>query len=1008
MKPVAAFDDHSMTETIVDMPPIKIDRNALDALPKPVEPLVSRIEPEKEPVPVAADVPPPPTSEPSVPYTPGPTSQNWSMKTGSVEIPAGLLDEDQGAPLVTDFAPEPENEAPAADLPPVSVNQEPVADAPPAAEPAPPVAEEPAPPVLEEPAPVFEPVPAAEPEAVPQQPVIESLEPTPVAVEPEPVVEPAADFSAPVEEQPVEPIVELPEEPAFEQPAPIADEIHASDLKIESPVVAEPPAPVDEEPFVPAPIPDWPSQEIPSSQPSWSFEAPVEAAFGESPVSEEKPAGIAPAEPAEPEVLPESTSSTDEPDVFPTPLSTTDEPDVFPTPLATGFEPEADAAPPVETLEPATFSPVSDELKEEPAANAPVVDSTPVADSFENAMPVGAVFEAPVTDVADATPIAEPVEPAAEIAAPAVMAEPVSEAPARVAALPETAAEAPAATEAMPEAATDSTETAAVTPEPPIAMPETPYILEHPEEIAKFDSVKIIESAPVEETPVEAAPVETPAPVLPSAAEEPAAPVAEEPKEARSFTAPNMGNTDTDGRKAAKLKPLDEGTILNVRYEIVRKIGGGGMGAVYLANDRNLGGVLRAVKEMVQSYIESDQQDKAIADFKRESLLLTSLDHPAIPTIYDYFFDEKEARFYLVMKYISGGDLAARLRSAPEGRIDEKSVTEWAIQIADVLDYLHNHEPSIVYRDLKPANVMIDGNSGRVMLIDFGIARWVNKEEKGVTAVGTMGYAPPELFSGNVEPRSDIYSLGSTMFHLLTGADPQSNPLLIFDFQKNPRPRQINPQLSDQIERILMRAVEYNAELRFASAAQMRDDLREHLSNLQTGRVTYGVKAAPSSTALSEQLVFCGFCGKQIVATDVFCAFCGAQQPIAQQGFAQPVAAPAAPTAKLVVLGTGELDPSTFKLEKTENLLGRRDPMSNIFPEVDLSKFDPQTKISRRHARIWRDGGNYLVEDLGSSNGTTLLTALSDSVRLLPHQPHALTNGDKLKLGDTTLHFTIG
>ncbi|MFH4214458.1 hypothetical protein WAI87_21400, partial [Acinetobacter baumannii] len=82
------------------------------------------------------------------------------------------------------------------------------------------------------------------------------------------------------------------------------------------------------------------------------------------------------------------------------------------------------------------------------------------------------------------------------------------------------------------------------------------------------------------------------------------------------------------------------------------------------------------------------------------------------------------------------------------------------------------------------------------------------KEEKGVTAVGTMGYAPPELFSGNVEPRSDIYSLGSTMFHLLTGADPQSNPLLIFDFQKNPRPRQINPRLSDQMERILMRAVE--------------------------------------------------------------------------------------------------------------------------------------------------------------------------------------------------------
>ena len=104
----------------------------------------------------------------------------------------------------------------------------------------------------------------------------------------------------------------------------------------------------------------------------------------------------------------------------------------------------------------------------------------------------------------------------------------------------------------------------------------------------------------------------------------------------------------------------------------------------------------------------------------------------------------------------------------PEGKIDEKTVTEWAIQIADVLDYLHNQPSTIVYRDLKPSNIMIDGNTGRVMLIDFGIARSINqKEEKGVTAVGTMGYAPPELFSGNVEPRSDIYSLGSTMFHLV-------------------------------------------------------------------------------------------------------------------------------------------------------------------------------------------------------------------------------------------------
>jgi eukaryotic-like serine/threonine-protein kinase len=480
-------------------------------------------------------------------------------------------------------------------------------------------------------------------------------------------------------------------------------------------------------------------------------------------------------------------------------------------------------------------------------------------------------------------------------------------------------------------------------------------------------------------------------------------------KEARSYTSPNMGNDDTDGRSKAKLKPLDEGTILNGRYEIVRKIGGGGMGAVYLASDRNLGGVLRAVKEMVQSYIEDAQQEKAVNDFKRESLLLTSLEHPAIPTIFDYFYDEKEGRFYLVMKYISGGDLAGRMRATAEGKLDEATVTEWGMQIADVLDYLHNRQPPIIYRDLKPSNVMIDGNTGRVMLIDFGIARWVNKEEKGVTAVGTMGYAPPELFSGNVEPRSDIYSLGSTMFHLLTGADPQSNPLLIFDFHKNPRPRQINSTLSDQMEQILMRMVEYSADRRFGSAGELRDALAKHLENLRRNSVTYGAGEAVKAVPAANELVFCGFCGQKIVATDVFCPFCGAQQPLAGKGAGagQPVYVAPKLTAKLMVISTNELNAPMFNLEKDSNLVGRRDPMSNIFPEVDLSKFDPQTKISRKHARIWRESDKYMVEDLGSSNGTILINNANDSLRLMKNQPHVLTHGDKLRVGDTTLHFVL-
>ena len=466
-------------------------------------------------------------------------------------------------------------------------------------------------------------------------------------------------------------------------------------------------------------------------------------------------------------------------------------------------------------------------------------------------------------------------------------------------------------------------------------------------------------------------------------------------------TAPPARRT-TGGHKPG-VKQLDPATVLNSRYEIVRRIGGGGMGAVYLAKDRNLGDAPRAVKEMVESHLDPTQHEKAIGDFKRESLLLTSLEHPCIPTIYDYFYDETASRFYLVMKYISGGDLASRMRSAIGGRIDERTVTDWGMQVADVLEYLHSRPKPIIYRDLKPANLMIDGNTGRVMLIDFGIARWVTQQEKGVTAVGTMGYAPPELFSGRVQPASDIYSLGATMFHLLTGSDPQDNPLLIFDFSKNPRPRQITPALSSEMEQILMRAVEYKPEDRFRTAGEMRNALAVHLEKLMSGRVSYGVPAPQlGGETVQVQTVYCGFCGGRIAADDVFCAHCGARQPQGVVGSSALLHTPR-PTAKLVVAGTTELDAS-FVLQKDSNLLGRTDPHSNIFPEIDLSRFDPETKVSRRHARIWLEGDTFLVEDLGSVNGTVI----NDSVRLAPRQPRVLDSGDKLRVGETTLHFLVG
>jgi serine/threonine-protein kinase len=445
------------------------------------------------------------------------------------------------------------------------------------------------------------------------------------------------------------------------------------------------------------------------------------------------------------------------------------------------------------------------------------------------------------------------------------------------------------------------------------------------------------------------------------------------------------GNTPT----GIQLAP---GTLLGARYKITRRIGGGGMGSVYLAEDLNLANRSVAVKEMVEMFADEGSRAKAIEDFKREADLLASLDHPSIPTIYQYFFDGDRGRYYLVMKYIDGGDLATRQRLAG-GKVDEFTVTKWGIDTCDVLDYIHSQEPPIIYRDLKPANLMIDARTNRVMLVDFGIARFVAPTQKGVTAIGTMGYAPPELFAGNVEKRSDIYSLGATMFHLLTGQDPQDNPLLIFDFTKNPKPRQINPAITPEMEEMICRAVEHKPENRFASASAFGESLKDHLGLFREGKRPERpeVGAPPPFEAPQGSGFACVNCGRDLARDDVFCAYCGARQPSKRT------------TARLVVMGTNEMSAQFSLNADSENLIGRMDPNRGIRPEVDLSKYDPAARVSRRHAKIISQGNQFFIEDLGSANGTFI----NGSVRLAQGRPYVLVSGDELKLGETTLKFVV-
>ncbi len=422
---------------------------------------------------------------------------------------------------------------------------------------------------------------------------------------------------------------------------------------------------------------------------------------------------------------------------------------------------------------------------------------------------------------------------------------------------------------------------------------------------------------------------------------------------------------------------LQPGMLLIERYEIVKRIGGGGMGSVYQARDKRLSDRLCAVKEMIQTSSDEGQRKKAVDDFLRESQLLASLDHPSIPTIFDYFIEK--GRYYLVMYYVQGRDLEHEMNRAG-GRVDEATVVKWGIQACDVLAYIHGLNPPIIYRDLKPANLMLDEKKNKIMLIDFGIARFVAPTVKGVTAIGTMGYAPPELFSGKVEARSDIYSLGATIFHMLTGSDPQDNPLLIFDFTKHPRPRQINTSITPEMDAILGRMVAHKPEDRQASAAELKQILEDHERRLN----------APTST------VSCTNCGNPFHTNDAFCAHCGAPHPSRATGAA------AASSITLTTLDTMR-SIQNFKLDKENNLIGRADPHAQIFPEVDLTSHDPQTKVSRRHARIFKQGSQFFIEDLSSANGTFV----NGTVHLQPKTPHPLANGDVVKLGETMLKVSL-
>lgn len=255
---------------------------------------------------------------------------------------------------------------------------------------------------------------------------------------------------------------------------------------------------------------------------------------------------------------------------------------------------------------------------------------------------------------------------------------------------------------------------------------------------------------------------------------------------------------------------LEIGSVIDGKYKILNVVGKGGMSVVYLAmNER--ANKQWAIKEVRKDGMQSFEVVKQ--NLVAETDLLKKLNHPHLPSIIDVI--DCDDTFLIVMDYIEGNPLSKALETS--GAQNQDDVIEWAKQLCDVLGYLHLRKPPIIYRDMKPSNVMLKPD-GNVMLIDFGTAReFKYSSVADTTCLGTQGYAAPEQFGGHgqTDARTDIYCLGATMYHLVTGHNPATPPYEMYPI------RQWNPMLSSGLEEIILKCTQRNPEDRYQSCAEL-------------------------------------------------------------------------------------------------------------------------------------------------------------------------------------------
>ena len=294
--------------------------------------------------------------------------------------------------------------------------------------------------------------------------------------------------------------------------------------------------------------------------------------------------------------------------------------------------------------------------------------------------------------------------------------------------------------------------------------------------------------------------------------------------------------------------PLKAGEILRDRYQIRRIIGQGGMGSIYLADDLRLEGRQCALKEVDhESSATPELINEAREQFFREATVLARLDHPNLPKVSDFFSIENCD--YLVMDYVPGKDLRTLMMEAQQKKafLTESDVLNWADQLSDALAYLHHQEPPILHRDIKPSNIKLTP-SGMVKLVDFGLVKIMAPGEVTITILqgqGTALYTPLEQYggdSGHTDVRSDIFSLGATVYHLLTNTPPANARDRFLDPKNLKSPRQINPAISPYTERAILWAMKIHPDERPDSIDIFRQSLfgeRPTLPRPVSHRITF-------------------------------------------------------------------------------------------------------------------------------------------------------------------------